>query len=101
MWWKINAPKYKIVSQIAKDVLAIQISTVASESAFSTGGRILDSFRSSLGARMVEACICGKNWLQAKKEHIVLRQYLDEVEALDDSMKVVADDESCVTTIDV
>ncbi|CAA2954378.1 zinc finger BED domain-containing RICESLEEPER 2-like [Olea europaea subsp. europaea] len=92
MWWKINAPKYKIVSQIAKDVLAIQISTVASESAFSTGGRILDSFRSSLGAQMVEACICGKNWLQTKKEPIVLRQYLDEVEALDDSMKVVAGD---------
>lgn len=23
LWWKINAPKYKIVSQIAKDVLAI------------------------------------------------------------------------------
>jgi hypothetical protein len=41
-WWKINASKYKIFSKVAQQVLAIPISTVASESAFSTGGRILD-----------------------------------------------------------
>ncbi|KAL5577836.1 hypothetical protein UlMin_019535 [Ulmus minor] len=57
-WWKLNSQKYKIVSQIAKDVLAVQVSTVASESAFSTSGRILDSFRSSLSPKMVEALIC-------------------------------------------
>jgi hypothetical protein len=43
-WWKINASKYKILSKVAQHVLAIPISTVASESAFSTGGRILDQF---------------------------------------------------------
>ncbi|KAL5554171.1 hypothetical protein UlMin_041572 [Ulmus minor] len=37
VWWRINGNRYKIVSQMAKDVLAIQVSTVASESAFSTG----------------------------------------------------------------
>ncbi|KAK9196087.1 hypothetical protein WN943_004215 [Citrus x changshan-huyou] len=35
-WWKLNRPRYPILSQIAKDVLAIPVSTVASESAFST-----------------------------------------------------------------
>ncbi|KAL5550061.1 hypothetical protein UlMin_000237 [Ulmus minor] len=35
-WWKLNSQKYKIVSQIAKDVLAVQLSTVAFESTFST-----------------------------------------------------------------
>jgi hypothetical protein len=62
-WWKINASKYKILSKVAKYVLAISISTVASESAFSTGGRILDQFRSSLSPATVQALICCQNWL--------------------------------------
>ena len=43
-WWKSNASKYKIFSKVAQHVLAIPISKVASESAFSIGGRILDQF---------------------------------------------------------
>ena len=62
-WWKENQRKYRVLSQIARDVLAIQVSTVASESAFSTGGQILDPFRSSLSPKMVEALICTQNWL--------------------------------------
>ena len=85
VWWRINGNRYKIVSQMAKDVLAIQVSTVASESAFSTGGRILDPFRSSLSPKMVQALICAKNWLSSKKEPLALRQYMDDVEAFKDS----------------
>ncbi|XP_022863034.1 zinc finger BED domain-containing protein RICESLEEPER 2-like [Olea europaea var. sylvestris] len=85
--WKLNAHKYKILSKIAKDVLAIQISTVALESTFSTSGRILDSFRSSLNAKMVETLICTKNWLHSSNEPIVLRRDLDEAESLNDSEK--------------
>jgi len=36
-WWKVNAPKYPTLPAIARDVLAIPISTVAFESAFSNG----------------------------------------------------------------
>jgi len=43
-WWKINASKYKIFSKVGQHVLAIPISTVASELAFSIGGCILDQF---------------------------------------------------------
>ncbi|KAG6719082.1 hypothetical protein I3842_04G185800 [Carya illinoinensis] len=48
IWWKANSIKYPILSRIVRDVLAIPITTVASESTFSTGGRVLDAFQSSL-----------------------------------------------------
>jgi len=42
-WWKINVERFPILSKLARDVLAIPISTVASKSAFSTSGRVLDN----------------------------------------------------------
>ena len=50
---------------MVRDVLAISVSTVASESAFSTGGRILDQNKSSLTLNMVEANILLQNWLRS------------------------------------
>ncbi|XP_028067689.1 zinc finger BED domain-containing protein RICESLEEPER 2-like isoform X2 [Camellia sinensis] len=81
-WWKVNSSKYRVLSQVARDVLAIPVSTVASESAFSTGGRILDPFRSSLSPMMVEALICTQNWLQSIVP-ISLRKAMDDVEELE------------------
>ncbi|KAM1011784.1 hypothetical protein ACFX2C_047087 [Malus domestica] len=64
LWWKMNGTKYPILAAIAKDIFAIQVSTVASESAFSTGGRVISYFRSSLTPKSVEALICMQNWLR-------------------------------------
>ena len=33
-WWKVNSPRFPILSQLARDMLAILVSTVTSESAF-------------------------------------------------------------------
>lgn len=63
-WWKLNCGKYRVLSHMAADVLAIPISTVASESTFSAGGRVIDSFRASLSSSTVEALICGGDWLR-------------------------------------
>jgi hypothetical protein len=49
---------------MARDILAIPVSTVASESAFSTGGRVIETFRSSLKQEMTEALICAQQWLK-------------------------------------
>ncbi|GKC60998.1 zinc finger BED domain-containing protein RICESLEEPER 2 [Tanacetum coccineum] len=57
-WWKLNALRFPIVARMAKDILAIQITIVASESAFSTGGRVLDPYRTNLSYAVVEALIC-------------------------------------------
>jgi hypothetical protein len=65
-WWKVNSTKFPVLAQIARIVLAIPITTVASESAFSTGGRVLDPFRSSLAPITVEALVCTQNWLRSK-----------------------------------
>ena len=68
---------------MAQDVLIVPISTVASELAFSMGGRILDPFCSSLAPEMVQSLICTQNWLQSSVQ-ISLRQAMDDVELFED-----------------
>jgi hypothetical protein len=53
-----------VTAHLARDVLPIPVSTVASESVFSTFGRILDDFRTSLTPFMVEALVCTQDWLR-------------------------------------
>nr|XP_023915248.1 zinc finger BED domain-containing protein RICESLEEPER 3-like [Quercus suber] len=64
--WKSNGPKYPTLQRIARDIIAIPVSTVASESAFSTSGRLQSLQRSKLHAKTVEALMCAQNWLWAE-----------------------------------
>jgi len=52
--WKIHGPRYHMVAQMARDVLAVPVSTVASQLAFSARGRTLDSFRTSLIPKVID-----------------------------------------------
>ncbi|KAI3684755.1 hypothetical protein L6452_33981 [Arctium lappa] len=61
-WWKEKNLKFRILSKMDADVLAIPITTVASESAFSAGGRVIDAHRASLGTKTVDMLICGADW---------------------------------------
>ena len=63
MWWKLNGIKYPTLQAIAKDVLAIPVSSVASESAFSTSGFIISPHRSRLHWTTLEALMCTRSWL--------------------------------------
>ncbi|KAL4351171.1 hypothetical protein GQ457_06G016050 [Hibiscus cannabinus] len=84
LWWKMNSPRYPVLAQMARDVFSIPISTVASESAFSTSGRVLDGFRSSLTPMMVEALICTQDWLRKSKDPINLDEYAAELQNMED-----------------
>lgn len=64
-WWKTKSEIYPVLSKIARDVLAIPASTVPSESAFSTGGRVISDYRSSLAPTTVEALMCLQDWFKA------------------------------------
>ncbi|KAJ1686934.1 hypothetical protein LUZ63_018324 [Rhynchospora breviuscula] len=64
-WWKLKAPKYPIMSRLTRDILAVPISTVASESTFSVAGRTLSPTRNSLNDESLEALICAQDWLKA------------------------------------
>ncbi|CAN1290915.1 Putative AC9 transposase [Linum perenne] len=69
-YWKASALSFPILGEMARDVLAIQISSVASESAFSTEGRVLSNFRSSLTPAIVEDLICAEDWLRSTSPDI-------------------------------
>ena len=62
-WWKEREIQYPVLSAMARDLLAVQASTVASESAFSTSGRIISDRRTRLTPEAVEVCVCLKDYL--------------------------------------
>jgi len=62
-YWKSQSDSFPVLSRIAKDVLAVPITSVASESSFSMGGRVLTKYRSSLRTDNVEAFVTTQNWL--------------------------------------
>ncbi|XP_050220684.1 zinc finger BED domain-containing protein DAYSLEEPER-like [Mercurialis annua] len=64
-WWRMNSLKYKVLSKMACDLSSIPITSVASESAFSAGGRVIDQYRASLGTDAVQVLLCGEDWLRA------------------------------------
>ncbi|KAL6562858.1 hypothetical protein OROHE_005445 [Orobanche hederae] len=93
-WWRLNGSKYPNLQLVAKDVLAIQVSTVASESCFSTGKRVIDPHRSSLTPRSVEALICLQNWL--KSVSVTNLEYTptpEEIEFIENTEKELDEEE--------
>nr|GEW28286.1 zinc finger BED domain-containing protein RICESLEEPER 2-like [Tanacetum cinerariifolium] len=49
---------------MTRDVLAIPISTVASEATFSAGGKVIDPYRFALKSNTVEMFLCGRDWIR-------------------------------------
>ncbi|CAK8575605.1 unnamed protein product [Lathyrus sativus] len=85
-WWKVNFGRYPILANIARDVLAIPISTVASEAAFSTGERVLDPYRNSITPTTVEALICTQDWLKGTSSSLSTNEDFDIFERFKQGM---------------
>jgi hypothetical protein len=65
-WWKKNETTYPILSIMARDLLTAPVSSVASESAFSAGKRVLDEKRSRLAPDILDCLMCLKDWEDAR-----------------------------------
>ncbi|KAF5798277.1 putative HAT dimerization domain, ribonuclease H-like superfamily [Helianthus annuus] len=66
---------------MARGTFCIPITTVASESAFSAGGRVLDDYRSSLSKDMAELLVCGIDWIKSASKSFI--KTLEEEENLE------------------
>ncbi|XP_076930736.1 uncharacterized protein LOC143595655 [Bidens hawaiensis] len=56
-WWKASSSKYPIVAKMAKDILVILVSSVASESAFTMGERKAQPGNMNPRGRIIGGCM--------------------------------------------
>uniref|UniRef100_A0A453DDY8 HAT C-terminal dimerisation domain-containing protein n=1 Tax=Aegilops tauschii subsp. strangulata TaxID=200361 RepID=A0A453DDY8_AEGTS len=63
-WWKVSGSRFPTLQKLARDILPIPITSVASECAFSTSGRVL-AHRSRLTPSVAEALMCMQAWSRA------------------------------------
>ena len=85
-WWKTHQTQFHILSIFARDVLTVPVSSVSSEAAFSTAGRIMDDRRARLRPKLVKILTCVKDWERAKLKmpSELSQDHEDFVEAFND-----------------
>nr|GEU38220.1 transposase [Tanacetum cinerariifolium] len=86
-WWKGKESQFPVLAAMARDLLSVQASTMALESAFSTSGRVLSIRRKRLTPASLEMCIFLKDHLDEAEriQHISnLEDGLDYEEQLHD-----------------
>ena len=70
-WWKEHYNQFPKLSLMTWDLISILITTVASESSFSTGKKILTLYRSRLLPKNVEATLYTKSWLYGFEDNLI------------------------------
>ncbi|XP_038885835.1 zinc finger BED domain-containing protein RICESLEEPER 2-like [Benincasa hispida] len=92
-WWKMNSHQFEVPSRMARDILAIPISTVAYKLVFSSGGRVFDSSHCSLAPKTVEALICTQIWLHSGPIDLEVQHDLEEASFFEEGFRAVMDNE--------
>ena len=84
-WWKLNSHRFPIISQLARDVLGMPLSTVAFESTFSSSGHVLDAYKCSLTPKVVQVLICTQDWLRepSNLDPDDMKEKMDELDKVD------------------
>jgi hypothetical protein len=67
-WWSVNSLWFPTLAILAKLILTIPMMSIASESAFSTGGRVLSDTQNCLKPATLEALFAGKIGLPPMKD---------------------------------
>jgi len=65
-FWKASSMSYPELASMARDLLIIPVSSVASESAFSIGKKVITPCRCSVNPETEEALVCLQDWVRAK-----------------------------------
>ncbi|XP_021754495.1 zinc finger BED domain-containing protein DAYSLEEPER-like [Chenopodium quinoa] len=78
-FWQQSYVRYPVVSKMARDLLTIPVSTVASESAFSIGGKTVSASRSSLQSKTIQALVCMQDWHRESNQVEVDSKLEDEI----------------------
>ena len=61
-----SAARYPQLARVARDILVVPVSSVASESAFSLSKKVITPNRNSLKPKTVEALMCLQDWYRCK-----------------------------------
>ncbi|XP_025817144.1 zinc finger BED domain-containing protein RICESLEEPER 1-like isoform X1 [Panicum hallii] len=66
-WWKSFAAKYPVLSQMARDILAIPVSIIPLDSE----DRTLNEYLSTMDPSTVQGLVCAQDWLREDPEGIL------------------------------
>ncbi|GKV39212.1 hypothetical protein SLEP1_g47018 [Rubroshorea leprosula] len=66
-WWQNNSSKFPTMVKMARDFLAIPLSTIVSNSAFTTEVKKIVSSNSDQDLKIINAIICCQDWLASVK----------------------------------
>lgn len=67
-WWKKHASTFPRLAHMARHFLGIPATSVASECAFSTAGRLITDYRNSLSGPHVRILMLCRSWLRAERK---------------------------------